>query len=80
MTKHIQNFCLKTYLAKKTELWLACTFLPQGSKLRNLLNLFVYSAMLFVSSTNISSFSSFFVYFFGGLECVGHSFAYVAHL
>jgi hypothetical protein len=21
----------------------------------------------------------FFVYFFGGLECVGHSFAYVAH-
>jgi hypothetical protein len=22
----------------------------------------------------------FFVYFFGGLECVGHSFAYVAHL
>jgi hypothetical protein len=21
-----------------------------------------------------------FVYFFGGLECVGHSFAYVAHL
>jgi hypothetical protein len=26
-------------------------------------------------------FSFFFlVYFFGGLECVGHSFAYVAHL
>jgi hypothetical protein len=23
---------------------------------------------------------SFFVYFFGGLECVGHSFAYVTHL
>ncbi len=22
----------------------------------------------------------FFVYFFGGLVCVGHSFAYVAHL
>jgi hypothetical protein len=22
----------------------------------------------------------FFVYFFGGLECVGYSFAYVAHL
>jgi hypothetical protein len=22
----------------------------------------------------------FFVYFFGGLECVGHSFAYIAHL
>ncbi len=22
----------------------------------------------------------FFVYLFGGLECVGHSFAYVAHL
>jgi hypothetical protein len=22
----------------------------------------------------------FYVYFFGGLECVGHSFAYVAHL
>ncbi len=22
----------------------------------------------------------FFVYFFGGLECVGHSIAYVAHL
>jgi hypothetical protein len=22
----------------------------------------------------------FFVYFFGGLECVGHPFAYVAHL
>jgi hypothetical protein len=27
---------------------------------------------------NIRDF--FFVYFFGGLECVGHSFAYVAHL
>ena len=25
-------------------------------------------------------FFFFFVYFFGGLECVGHSFAYVAHL
>jgi hypothetical protein len=25
-------------------------------------------------------FLIFFVYFFGGLECVGHSFAYVAHL
>jgi hypothetical protein len=26
-------------------------------------------------------FSNFFyVYFFGGLECVGHSFSYVAHL
>ncbi len=24
--------------------------------------------------------SFFFVYFFGGLQCVGHSFAYVAHL
>jgi hypothetical protein len=24
--------------------------------------------------------ATFFVYFFGGLECVGHSFAYVAHL
>jgi hypothetical protein len=23
--------------------------------------------------------SFFFVYFFGGLECVGHSFTYVAH-
>ncbi len=23
--------------------------------------------------------NTFFVYFFGGLECVGHSFAYVAH-
>ncbi len=27
----------------------------------------------------ILHFHSFFVYFFGGLECVGHSFAYVAH-
>jgi hypothetical protein len=26
------------------------------------------------------NFLFFFVYFFGGLECVGHSFAYVAHL
>ncbi len=25
-------------------------------------------------------FLFFFVYFFGGLECVGHSFAYVAHV
>jgi hypothetical protein len=25
-------------------------------------------------------FFLFFVYFYGGLECVGHSFAYVAHL
>ncbi len=25
-------------------------------------------------------FFFFFVYFFGGLECVGHSFAYVTHL
>jgi hypothetical protein len=24
--------------------------------------------------------TTFFVYFLGGLECVGHSFAYVAHL
>jgi hypothetical protein len=27
-----------------------------------------------------SMFHFFFVYFFGGLECVGHSFADVAHL
>jgi hypothetical protein len=27
----------------------------------------------------ISKIDIFFVYFFGGLECVGHSFAYVAH-
>ncbi len=28
----------------------------------------------------IKHFGIFFVYFFGGLQCVGHSFAYVAHL
>jgi hypothetical protein len=27
----------------------------------------------------VASLNVFFVYFFGGLECVGHSFAYVAH-
>jgi hypothetical protein len=26
------------------------------------------------------SFNFFAIFFFGGLECVGHSFAYVAHL
>jgi hypothetical protein len=26
-----------------------------------------------------SSFWSFFLHFFGELECIGHSFAYVAH-
>jgi hypothetical protein len=25
-------------------------------------------------------FTSFFIYFFAGFECVGHSFTYVAHL
>jgi hypothetical protein len=29
---------------------------------------------------NLASLKFFFVYCFGGLECVGHSFAYVAHL
>jgi hypothetical protein len=33
----------------------------------------VYTVWAFVKSMR------FFVYVFGGLECVGHSFAYVAH-
>ncbi len=42
--------------------------------------------MLYLSFTLIPFFvatkyvSLFFAYFFGGLECAGHSFAYVAHL
>jgi hypothetical protein len=32
-----------------------------------------------LGATDINALD-FFVYFFGGLECVGHSFAYVAHL
>jgi hypothetical protein len=32
------------------------------------------------SEYNLNYIYIFFVYFFGGLECVGHSFAYVAHL
>ncbi len=36
--------------------------------------------MFFHIMSCVENFFFFFVYFFGGLECVGHSFAYVAHL
>jgi hypothetical protein len=35
----------------------------------------IYNAVVFLDRYDIL----FFVYFFGGLQCVGHSFAYVAH-
>ncbi len=34
---------------------------------------------LFPVGTLLTPYKYFFVYFFGGLVCVGHSFAYVAH-
>jgi hypothetical protein len=44
-------------------------------------NSYSFFSRLFPASVVPPSFlfSPFFVYFFGGLECVGHSFAYVAH-
>ncbi len=40
----------------------------------------VGGANLPIDGGGTGSNNFFFVYFFGGLECVGHSFAYVAHL
>jgi hypothetical protein len=35
--------------------------------------------LILVPSQNGTGTYFFFIFFFGGLECVGHSFAYVAH-
>jgi hypothetical protein len=54
------------------------TPLPSLSAFQSFLLMFdIIHRVLFSLRLSISYY--FFIYFFGGLECVGHSFAYAAH-
>ncbi len=67
MTKRL---CMSSYIWKLSLIYAFTTDLFQNS---------VYMTKIFYPCISFSPlFLTFFVYFFGWLKCVGHSFAYVA--
>jgi hypothetical protein len=71
-------YCTTSYLFLCSELY--CRFLDSGSI--GAAHQQISNETPGNSKVNIlkaAHIKYFFVYFFGGLECVGHSFAYVAH-